>query len=77
MINIIVFFILNCSYIKKYFGKEIETEKCSPGLNSYYNKKHYINRSFIDLDNRIDQKKWFLYAKNPKNSPCDPLNPIK
>ncbi len=78
--KVIFYFILFSCCKCYYFNLSFDTmppiymEFCNPNRSSYIKKIHYIDKSYLTLEGRIDQQKWFYHGRKDINSPCDPLH---
>lgn len=61
-----------CSPFRWLFSPVDGPEPCDPTYSVYQGGIHYIDRSFLNDEGRIDYKK-LLRAVRPQDSPCDPL----
>ncbi len=62
-----------CDVISNPFAPLEEIDPCDPAANTYSDKKHFIERDYLDEDGRIDYRKMFKNL-DKRSSPCDPLH---
>jgi hypothetical protein len=70
------FLLISCDAILSPFASLQEIDPCDPASNTYADKKHFIERDFLNEDRQIDYKKMFKIG-DKRSSLCDPLNPDK
>jgi hypothetical protein len=68
--------VVSCDKIVNPYAPLDKIDPCDPASNTYSDKKHFIERDYLNEDRQIDYKK-MIENLDKRSSPCDPLNPKK